>query len=123
MQAYDENIAAADDSALESSPIFEIMQKQIDGTWSGTASELLLMLEGHEERCDLETTLGKYCTCGMTKVMRDNAWPKNARSLSASIRRLLPNAERKGWKFSFTEEGKEKIKTITIERGTDEVPF
>jgi hypothetical protein len=123
MEAYRENIRTADESALESSPIFEIMQKRITEQWKGTAAELLLLLDQHDDHCDLVTTLGKSCTCGMTNILHDNAWPKNARSLSAAIRRLHPNAERQGWKITTVEEGHDKIKTISIEKGSEDVPF
>ena len=126
MEAYRANIAAGDESALEGSPIFEVMEKRIDGSWEGTATDLLTMLEEHDDRCDLVTTLGKSCTCGMTRIKQDHAWPKNSRSLSSAIRRLIPNAERLGWTFVFgrsrSEEGSRE-RTIRIEKGLDAIPF
>lgn len=141
MEAYRANIAASDESALEGSPVFEVMEKRIDASWEGTATDLLTMLEEHDgacdlarqhdDRCDLITTFGKKCTCGktntctcgMTRVKQDHAWPKNSRSLSSAIRRLIPNAERLGWKFVFGRSGSNRDRTIRIEKGSDDIPF
>ncbi len=86
MAAYEENRAAANQVALENSPItgplFRLLHK---GPWQGTASALLKSLNAE---ADGSNTSG---------------WPKTERVLSAALRRLAPNLRSAGIAISFTK--------------------
>ncbi len=83
MAAYAGNRASANEVALEASiiakPLLELLAEQ--GSWSGSASELLTILE---ER------VGEH-------VKRQHGWPKNPRSMSGHLNRLSPNLRAAGW--------------------------
>ncbi len=98
LQALDANSRAADEDALESSPIPAVLVRAVSPPWSGTATELLKILD--KSASDPEK--------------RDPSWPKIPRTLSQALRELQPNLGRIGWELSFDD--KARPKEIRIER-------
>lgn len=100
LAAYQGNRQSANDVALEASsvarPLLELLDEQ--GAWSGTASELLSAIEGRVT----------------DQIKRQNAWPKNARSISGHLKRLAPNLRAGGWQVTFHREARQRL--VTIER-------
>jgi len=86
MSAYDRNRQAANDLALEASPIATRLLEFLAtaGEWSGTSSDLLAKL--NEPFSDKRPP---------------PHWPKNARALSGELRRLAPNLAAAGWSIDF----------------------
>lgn len=95
LPAYQGNRASANDLALESSPVarpvLDILEESAG--WSGTASELLQLLEAKVA----------------DQVKRQNGWPKNARSLSGQIKRLSPNLRAAGWDTEFVRQSNRRV--------------
>ena len=87
MAAYDRNREAANELALEASPIASKLFELLAATdqWEGTAGELLNALE---------ETFGNA-------PKRPDGWPKNPRGLSGHLRRLAPNLQSAGWSIDF----------------------
>lgn len=87
LKAYESNGAAADAMAAEASPpayaVFGFVQAQ--GSWTGTATELLTALNQDPPRGD---------------DRRSRAWPKNAKALSDALRRAKPNLAKLGCRSS-----------------------
>jgi len=80
LSALDVNRTAANDVALEASPVGQALRELVEAApFEGTASELLGQLE---ERAG--------------DASRPKDWPKNARSLSGHIARLRPNRRSAG---------------------------
>ena len=77
MAAYSENRSAANDLALESTPVSKIIIELISNTqeWSGTATELLAEIDRIAD----------------DKTRRLKVWPQTARTLSGILKRLAPN--------------------------------
>jgi hypothetical protein len=103
MAAYAENRQTGHSLALEASPIATSVQKLLEdvNTWQGTARQLLVRL------ADSVTEL----------VRRDRGWPKNERSLSQELRRLVPNLRAVGVGVRFWRaEDKARTRFITISR-------
>jgi hypothetical protein len=100
LTAYQGNRESANDVALEASvvarPLLDLLE--VEGAWSGTASELLSTLEGRVT----------------DQVKRQNIWPKNARSVSGHLKRLAPNLRAGGWQETFHREAKQRL--VHIER-------
>jgi hypothetical protein len=87
MAAYNRNREAANELALEASPIASKLAELLAGKshWEGTAGELLT---------DLEATFDNG-------AKPPHGWPKNPRALSAHLRRLAPNLQAAGWSIDF----------------------
>jgi hypothetical protein len=86
MAAYTSNRDAANETALESSPVAKhILQVADAGEWTGTAGELLEHIAAMAS--DAEKRL--------------KTWPKNARSLSGALKRLAPNLRAAGVEVEF----------------------
>jgi len=98
LSAYDENRAAANQIALEASPIaaplFAILAR---GPWQGTASALLKALA---QNVDPEAK---------TKM----AWPQTESALSVTLRRLAPNLRSAGIDLNFGRQT-DRSRTRTI---------
>ncbi len=82
------------EASVVARPLLEHMER--NGEWSGTASELVTALESHVS----ET------------VRRQNAWPKNGRSMSGHLKRLAPNLRAAGWQVIFTRGAKQRLVVI-----------
>ena len=101
MRAYSVNRQAANETALEASPVAKhILQLADSGNWEGTATDLL----GHFEWA---------ATDGEKKL---KGWPKNARSLSAALRRLATNLRAEGIEIEYDTagSGRDKRRVIKI---------
>ena len=88
LDAYEANRAAANQTALESSPVVAALQGLIvefDGKIEGTATELLAKLSVGQDT-------------------RAKSWPKNPRALSGILNRLAPNLRATG--MTIDQEGK-----------------
>jgi len=100
LAAYAENRQAANETALESSPVAKHILTLADaGGWAGTPSELHAKLE------TLATDQEKHA----------KSWPKTARPLSGILKRLAPNLRAAGAEVEFRHEGWGKTKRRTIE--------
>ena len=73
-------------------------QNRIDARYEGTASDLLTSLTGF---ADVGTT-------------RSKSWPKTAKALSVSLRRLAPNLKQAGLAITFTRD--KHTRAIHIDR-------
>src|SRR5262249_43918530 len=75
------------------------------GGWSGTAGDLLAVLE--EQMPD--------------QAKRHKTWPKSAKSMADQLRRLAPNLRRAGWDVTFAPRQHRK-RLIVIERAGSPEP-
>jgi hypothetical protein len=102
MDAYQANRAAGNDVALEGSPIGKAVLDFVDDfpEWIGTPTELLRLLESRAD--------------DMTRRYRN--WPKNARSLGGTVKRLAPNLRDAGIAVEFGRGGKRGGRTISLTR-------
>ncbi len=97
LNVYGGNRLAAHELALDASPIVMPIQSMVEaGEWSGTATELLNRLNDLTDE----------------KVQRQQAWPKNGRSLSNALRRLVPNLRAVDVTVIFTRENKRRLITL-----------
>ncbi len=88
LRAYAGNRAEANQMALEGAPIVPALLAQAgDGAWLGTAAQLL---EALEHKAGIEP-LGR----------RPEGWPKSARALSGTLRRIAPNLRAIGVEVAF----------------------
>jgi hypothetical protein len=85
LRAYTANQAAANELPLES-PVAEAI-RALPMPWTGTATELLKILE----------------TYGDDRTLHQKLWPKSPRSLSGTLRRLAPNLRGIGIAVEFDE--------------------
>jgi hypothetical protein len=98
MEAYSGNREAANELALDASPVSMPLRSLVDrGPWTGTATELLK---------ELDDLVGE----GVTKR---KSWPKTGRTLSNTIRRLAPNLRAVGIEFGYSRNGRARLITIT----------
>jgi hypothetical protein len=99
-RAYQGNRESANEVALEASsvarPLLDLLDEQ--GSWSGTASELLTALEPKVT----------------DQIKRQKSWPANGRSMSGHLKRLSPNLRAAGWEVGFRREAKQRL--VIIER-------
>ena len=97
-RAYQGNRESANEVALEASsvarPLLDLLDEQ--GSWSGTASELLTALEPKVT----------------DQIKRQKSWPANGRSMSGHLKRLSPNLRAAGWEVGFHREAKQRLVTI-----------
>jgi hypothetical protein len=100
--AYKRNRAEVNDQALDVSPVTPVLREalagQEDGTWKGTASELLEWLNGHAEE----------------KVRKSKEWPASPKAMGNLIRRMAPNLRRSGISVTMGRVGKERQRIITL---------
>ncbi len=110
LRAYEANRRELSFLALESSPIVSAIEEMLlmgdsqEETFTGTATELLKALEK-----------------GWGERDWHDGWPRNARALSAELRRLEPNLSRVGIKVEFSKtHGRNSKRIITISRHRDQ---
>jgi len=80
VKVYADARAAAVETALAASPLTEPIRTLAKNGWDGTATELLAALEDRVAE----------------PVTRSRAWPRSARGLSGSLRRLAPDLRSEG---------------------------
>jgi hypothetical protein len=92
LTAYLKNRAAADQTALDASPIgqFIIDLAETNKEWTGTATELLGRL------CDMANVTDGVGPDQIGHTRRQEGWPKAANALSAKLHLLAPNLRRVG---------------------------
>lgn len=96
LERYSANRAAANELALDTSPLPQVLRDFVEGqpvkTWSGTASGLLtalnLLLKNKEDE----------------RIPKLREWPKRADKLSGALRRYAPNLRATGLEVEFTQE-------------------
>jgi hypothetical protein len=101
MAAYQGNRAAANEIALEASPIAALVVALVreQGVWSGTATDLLEVIEG---RADDWARRGK-------------GWPRTARAMAGALRRIAPNMRKAGIRIEFSRAaGHDRQRVITM---------
>jgi hypothetical protein len=87
LRAYKRNQSAANDLALDVSPITEVVRSLVsEAPFEGTASDLLKTL----------TSLADE------SIRRQKGWPPNAQSLSNTLRRLAPNLRKSAIEVGFS---------------------
>jgi hypothetical protein len=111
MVAYAGNRQAANDLAIESTPVGKVLLDfmAISSYWAGTATELLHELD--------------HLADDRTRRLR--TWPQTARMLSGALNRIAPNLRSIGVELDFgtTGRGRGKRRSITIRRiGESTVP-
>jgi hypothetical protein len=109
MEAYDTNRAAANDLALEASPVAQAIRQCCGEGWLGTATELLNLLnEGTSEA-----------------IRKQKHWPSNGTALSGALRRLTPNLRKIGILIEFIKDTSRKrnrlIKISILEPKAEEL--
>jgi hypothetical protein len=99
MESYDGNRKAAYELALEASPVGPAIVTLAGLGFEGTAGELLSELEG----------------IAGEKAAKHREWPKNARALSAAVKRLTPDLRALDFEVERSrEEGKARRRIITL---------
>jgi hypothetical protein len=100
LRSYSGNREAANDLALEASPLAgPIRVVAAAGGFEGTATELLARLAQHAAE----------------KVANSRQWPKTGQALSGALRRLAPNLRKVGVLVDFRREpGGERRRMVTI---------
>lgn len=105
MSAYAGNRAEAVQETLESDPVSAaiialINQEQIDGQWTGTAQDLLQILDGKVD----------------DKVKKSQEWPKTPKSMGSRLRRLATFLREAGIRVTFWPKGTRGRRALTIIR-------
>ncbi|MDP9366356.1 MAG: hypothetical protein M3Q10_19395, partial [Chloroflexota bacterium] len=106
LEAYAGNQADANDLTLEGSPVAQAVRDLVVGRtepWLGTATDLLKALEAVVDE----------------QVKKQKAWPASARTLANALRRLAPNLRASGVDVAFEKRGRQRTRTIRIERLRD----
>jgi len=109
MAAYQSNRAAANEIALEASPIAALVVALVreQGVWSGRATELLEVIEG---RADDWARRGK-------------GWPRTARAMAGALRRVAPNMRKAGIRIEFSRAaGHDRQRVITMSMAPPPAP-
>jgi hypothetical protein len=107
LRAYTGNRTAANDLALDASPVATAIVSLLDreGDWKGTASDLLaaLNLEASEDE------------------QRQRSWPTSPQRMSGALRRLAPNLRAAGINVGSgrSREAGTGRRLITLEKGCD----
>jgi hypothetical protein len=97
MKAYSGNREAANELALDASPVSMPIRSLVDRKpWTGTATELLKVLDA---------LVGDAVT-------NRKSWPKTGRTLSNTISRLAPNLRAVGIEISRSRNGRARLITI-----------
>ncbi len=109
IRVYEGNRADANTQVLESSPVARFLLDVVTDSWQGTASELLVLLDGHAP-----------------DAMRNlKSWPKSGQALSNQLRRLQVNLRNEGLVVTFTrggERGAQRMLTLEKVRGEPTEP-
>lgn len=102
LQAFASNEAAAHELAIEASPIGPVLQRLLSKSsfWSGTATELLILLRDEARDRELE----------------NRSWPKQPNVLSGMLRRIAPNLRHEGIEIMSGRNGHERGRSITIRK-------
>lgn len=106
LAAYAGNQRDANDLTLEASPVAQALRDLMvnnAAVWLGTATDLLKALEALTDE----------------QVRKQKSWPSSARMLSNVLRRLAPNLRVSGIDVAFTKRGRQRTRTIRIERADD----
>jgi hypothetical protein len=100
LRAYWQNIEAANEIALEASPVGDSVRGFMANRnkWTGTASSLLALL----------TPLVPDA------LVRERSWPKTASALSGKLRRAAPPLRKIGIDVAFVREGHDRERVIVI---------
>lgn len=99
LEAYQRKRSAANSLALEASSLVPPLRLVAKGGFHGTATKLLARLN--------ETVLDD--------VRREKGWPRNARALSGSLRRLAPNLREIGIDMAFLgQQGESRERMILV---------
>jgi len=100
LRAYWQNIEAANEIALEASPVGDAVRQFManKNSWTGTASSLLALL----------TPLVPDA------LVRERSWPKTASALSGKLRRAAPPLRKIGIDVAFVREGHDRERVIVI---------
>ncbi|MHC4661129.1 MAG: bifunctional DNA primase/polymerase [Planctomycetota bacterium] len=108
MNAYTENKASANETAIEASIIGPVLLSFMrdEAYWQGTASDLL------EE---LEITAGE-------KTIKRKGWPKAANRLSGKLRRIAPNLRAIGIDIQFIQTSDKSRKRMIYITKTENIP-
>lgn len=106
VEAYEANRAAANRTALESSPVVTALRVTLDNrnppAFEGTATDLLALLSAGRDT-------------------RAKGWPKNPRALSGILNRLAPNLRADGieveqvgkvWKIAKSQSSQESTRLL-----------
>jgi hypothetical protein len=106
LAAYQANRNAGNEVALESSPVGKAVIDLMAAVpeWKGTSTELLEQLESRAD----------------DKTKRLDSWPKAARSLSGTMKRLAPNLRTAGVGVEFSRQGRRSRKMIELWRQQEE---
>jgi hypothetical protein len=97
MRAYSGNREAANELALDASPVPAPVRVLVDrGPWTGTATELLRVLDDVVDE----------------GVRKRKSWPKTGRTLSNTLRRLAPNLRAVGVEITFSRSNRARHITI-----------
>jgi len=98
IDVYQGNRDSANELALESSPVGTLLLELLgnQGEWSGSASELLDVLDGQVP----------------DQTKRAKSWPKNGRSMAGHLKRLSPNLRAVGWEVEYHREASRRTWTI-----------
>ena len=96
LASYRDSIGEQNEEALSSCAIYEPLMSIVTADWEGTAQQLLSELTAKAN----------------DKIVHQNNWPKNAKSLSGVLRRLSPNLRAVGVGVTYSR-GNRRIITIT----------
>ena len=109
IKAYRENIGGGNEAVLESSPIFEPLVKLLEtaeeGTWRGTAGELLNQLA-------VKAAIKGGDGSDLRKP--PTGWPASARALRGKLARIAPNLRRAGIEASWERTNKARLITLSL---------
>ncbi len=103
MATYKGNREAANDLALEASPVGAAIIAFVEskGRWSGTSTELLKALNESVDEA----------------AQRQQGWAKSAKALGGVLKRLAPNLRERGMEYTVEREpNKKRTRIITLER-------
>jgi hypothetical protein len=100
LRVYGGNRRVGHDLTLDASPIASLIRRLIaNGTWVGTATELITQLNDMADE----------------RTRKEPGFPKNARAVSNALRRLAPTFRAVGISIRFDREGKERRRIMTLE--------
>ena len=107
MRVYGQNLEQGAETVIESSPVAQAIIALVSKKdFAGTATELLDLLE---EKDGSGLNLNAE-----SRETQSKSWPKNARALSATLRRIAPALLRKGVEVIFEREGGKGAKKIIL---------
>ena len=103
MDAYTDNRASANKFAIEASviadPFLAFIAAQFNGSWSGSATELLDELNKRADQ----------------RIRDQKEWPRKANSLSNALKRITPNLRKLGIDITFVRgPGKRRPRIIRV---------